>query len=146
MAALTHGETLKLIDKPFVTLSEPACGSGSMCIAFAETMRENGYNPQQQLWVQCWDIDQLAAEMCYLQLSLLHIPAEIVIGDTLSLEVRSVMRTPAHHLGFWDSKLAVRDQGTNGAMDRVEIVKAPSKVELVIEPVTTKLGQFGFDF
>lgn len=43
--------------------------------------------------------------MCYLQLSLLHIPAEIVHGNALSLEVFRVMRTPAHHLGLWSFKL-----------------------------------------
>jgi len=54
------------------------------------------------MWVQAWDIDRTAALMCYLQLSLWHIPAEIIVGNTLSLEVREVFYTPAHYMGNWD--------------------------------------------
>ncbi len=37
-----------------------------------------------------WDIDRLTALMAYVQLSLWNVPAEIVVGNTLSLEVREV--------------------------------------------------------
>lgn len=91
--------------RDFLTLSEPACGAGGMVIAFAEILTEAGYNPQKQLWVSCWDVDPIAAKMCYIQLSLLNIPAEIVVGNTLSLNYQRVMYTPAHYLGLWDLKL-----------------------------------------
>lgn len=118
MASICHGESLASMDKDFITLSDPACGAGCMPIAFSETMKEQGKNPQQQLWVQCWDVDALVARMCYIQLSLLHIPAEIVIGNSLSLEVTRIMRTPAHYLGFWSSKLA-RNSAENEALELV---------------------------
>ncbi len=105
MASMCHSESLAAMDKEFITFSDPACGAGCMAIAFSETMREAGHNPQKRLWVQCWDVDSLVARMCYIQLSLLHIPAEIVIGNSLTLEVHRVMRTPAYYLGFWSSKL-----------------------------------------
>lgn len=105
MAMISYGGELASMDKEFITLSDPACGAGCMPIAFVEVMREAGHNPQQKLWVQCWDIDSTTARMCFIQLALLHIPAEIVIGNSLTMEVRRVMRTPAHHLGFWSSRL-----------------------------------------
>lgn len=95
----------KLQKKPYVTLQEPTCGSGGMIIAIASTMYEMGYNPQQQLWVSCIDIDPLAAMMTYLQLSLLHIPAEVVTGNSLTMEYNRAMKTLSHYMGDWDSKL-----------------------------------------
>jgi hypothetical protein len=107
MATISCGDVIdELNDKPFITLAEPCAGAGSMVIAFADSMLELGANPQQQLWVSCVDLDPVAAMMCYLQLSLLHIPGEIITGNTLSMEFNRVMRTPAHYLGFWDSKLS----------------------------------------
>jgi type I restriction-modification system DNA methylase subunit len=105
MAEMTHGESLKNIDKPFITLSDPAAGAGAIIIAFVETMHHRRINPQERLWVSAWDIDSMVAHMCFIQLSLLHIPAEIVIGNSLSLEVNQIWRTPAHHLGYRDTKL-----------------------------------------
>lgn len=106
MAMMIHGDTIDaLSERPFITCAEPACGSGGMIIAFAQTMYEKGLNPQEQLWVSCVDVDPVAAMMAYVQLSLLHIPAEVVVGNSLSMKFTKVMRTPAHYLGLWDSKL-----------------------------------------
>jgi len=133
MAVLTHGDSISnSADKPFITLSEPACGAGGMVIAFAEAMLESNVNPQKKLWVSCWDLDPVAAMMCYLQLSLLHIPAEVVTGNTLSLESSRIMRTPAHYLGFWDSKLK-----THWKSDVKETVLAPTDEKQVIIPVAS---------
>jgi len=92
------------------------------------------------------DIDQLAAEMCYLQLSLLHIPAEIVLGNTLSLEVRSVVRMPAHYLEFWDSKLASKETPQGQSLAKVDVIDVSMKKKPVQEATITDIQQFGFDF
>ncbi len=107
MAKLTHGSNLSslMASREFITVSEPACGSGGMVLAFAEVMREEGFNPQTQMWAHCIDVDEVVAYMCYLQLSLFHIPAEVTIGNALSMKFRRTLKTPAHYLGFWDSKL-----------------------------------------
>ena len=110
MAEMTYGEDLKALDKPFITLSEPACGAGGMVLAFVKTMINAGHNPAEKLWVQCIDVDRCVALMCYVQLSLWNIPGEVVVGNCLSLEVREMWRTPQHHLGFWKSKLARKSQ------------------------------------
>ena len=142
-----NGARSNLADE-FVTLSEPACGAGGMVVAFAEIMREAGHNSQRQLWVQAWDIDPLPARLCYIQLALLHIPGEIVIGDTLRYEARQVMRTPAHYLGFWDAKLRRRQEHQTAALVTQESAKpatslAPAQCASTV-PAADQ--QFQFDF
>ena len=46
-----------------------------------------------------------AAHMTMIQLSLLHLPATIIVGDTLANERRDVFYTPAFHLGGWGARL-----------------------------------------
>ena len=94
-----------LEQRGFITVNEPACGAGAMVIAFAEAMQEAGYNPQRQLHITCQDVDSRGVHMAFLQLSLLHIPAIVVLGNTLTLETREVWYTPAHILGGWSWKL-----------------------------------------
>ncbi|MFC6570149.1 hypothetical protein [Actinoplanes utahensis] len=139
MAFITYSDQLKAIEGDFITLSDPAAGAGCMPMAFAEIMREQGHNPQKRLWVQCWDIDSTAAGMCYIQLALLHIPAEVVIGNSLTLEVRRVMRTPAHYLGMWDEKLRQYEQNqddlaaSRALMDLVETPQKPQPQPTLIK-------------
>ena len=46
--------------------------------------------------------------MAYIQFSLLHIPAHVMVGNSLSNEVREHWFTPAHILGGWGAKLAAQ--------------------------------------
>lgn len=109
LAKITYGEVLDNLEKPFITLSEPACGAGGMVLAFVSEMLKKGINPAEKLFVNCIDIDRVAGLMCYVQLSLWHIPAEIIIGDTLSLKFREIYYTPSYHLGRWNIKLGMRN-------------------------------------
>jgi type I restriction-modification system DNA methylase subunit len=92
-------------DKPFITLSEPACGAGCMALAFATVLRDAGYSPHQYLWVSATDIDPLAAGMAYIQLTLCGVPGEVVIGNSLCDERRRVLHTFAHYQGNWPGRL-----------------------------------------
>lgn len=95
MAQLTFASELgKLETQPFLTAGEPACGAGGMILALVKVMTQAGYNPAEKLWVQAIDVDRMAALMCYIQLSLWNVPAEIVVGNTLSWEIREVWYTP----------------------------------------------------
>lgn len=109
MAKMTLGdeETLraKIAQRGYVTAQEPACGSGAMAIALAHEMKDLGVNYQQHLHVTAIDIDLKCVHMAYVQFSLLHIPAVVVHGNTLSLEEFGRWYTPAHVLGGWDWKL-----------------------------------------
>lgn len=89
----------------FVTLSEPASGSGAMVIAFANSMLELGINYQQHLHVTLVDLDIRAVHMAFIQLSLLHIPAVVVHGNTLTLVEYSHWHTPSHAMNLFDYKL-----------------------------------------
>ena len=85
-------ETIKR--EGWMTLDEPACGSAGMVIAFAYWMAEAGYNPSEQLYATCTDIDPMVADMAFIQLALLGIPAKVVTGNTLTLKANRVRYTP----------------------------------------------------
>lgn len=106
MAQLQLGNIEKQLEhKPFITLWEPACGSGCMVLAYANVMMEAGYPPYQHMWFSATDIDPLAAGMAYIQLSLSGIPGEVVVGNALSDERRRVLRTPVHYWERWPYRL-----------------------------------------
>lgn len=67
-----------------VTLNEPSCGSGGMVIATARAMLEKGIDYQKKLKVIAQDLDWKAVYMCYVQLSLYGIDAEVIQGNTLT--------------------------------------------------------------
>ena len=105
MAELAMGDIEKTIQEHgYVTLNEPCSGGGAMILAFAQKMRERGYNPQKQLMVICQDLDEKAVYMSYIQLSLMGIPAIICHMNTLTLEMYSQWKTPFWVLGNWDCK------------------------------------------
>jgi hypothetical protein len=108
MARMTVAPDLvrKLEHQPFITAGEPACGAGGMILALVKVMTEAGYDPARKLWVQAIDVERMAALMCYIQLSLWNVPAEVIVGNTLSWEIREVWYTPAHHLHLWKYRLA----------------------------------------
>lgn len=106
--------TAQVEGRGFITLNEPSAGAGSMVIAAAQVMRDLGFNPQRQLHAICWDVEATAAHMCFVQLSLLGIPAVVVLGNTLTLEARAAFETPAHVLGLWRWRL-----GRGRAVDEV---------------------------
>ena len=95
----------KLKTNDFITLSDPCCGSSGMIIAFAETMKNNGYNYQQQLFVEVIDIDEMCFMMSYIQLSLYGIPARVMLGDSLALKFQRVFYTPLYFVNCFEWKL-----------------------------------------
>jgi hypothetical protein len=110
MARIVHGEKFKsLATKPFITLHEPACGAGGMILAFVKCVIQQNVDPARKLWVEAWDIDRTVALMCYLQLAMWNVPAKIVVGNTLTMQVREVFYTPAHALYGWKFRLAIHD-------------------------------------
>lgn len=115
MAWMTFGPELDKLDtQPFITAGEPAAGAGGMILALVQVMIQAGYNPAEKLWVQAIDVDRMAALMCYIQLSLWNVPAEVIVGNTLSWDIREVWYTPAHYLGLWKYRLR-RNPETLGA-------------------------------
>lgn len=83
----------KLDTQTFVSVFEPACGSGANLIAFAEQVRQLGYIPAQRMAAIGIDIDILCVWMCFIQCQLYRIPAKIVHGDSLTREFWSAWCT-----------------------------------------------------
>lgn len=95
-------------ERDYIAVAEPACGAGGMIVAFANALRSQGIEPQRHVFFEARDIDHTAVHMTMIQLSLLHLPAVIILGDTLTLERRDVFYTPAYHMGSWSHRLAVK--------------------------------------
>lgn len=112
----------------FLTMCEPACGAGGMCIAFVEALVERGLNYQRCVHVTAIDIDATAVHMAYVQLSLLHVPAVVVHGNALTLEERGHWVTPAHVLGGWDRRLGARAIAVPVADITLDVADAAARV------------------
>ena len=109
-----------------LTAMEPACGSGSMVIALTDVLRSQGINYQRHLHVTAIDIDRRAVHMAYAQLSLLHVPARLIVGNALSGEIREQWFTPAHILGGWTARLASAPQDKTAIETIPPVVAAKS--------------------
>jgi hypothetical protein len=81
-----------------------------MVIALSQALKDEGVNYQQHLHVTAIDVDAKCVHMAYLQMSLLHIPAIIVHGNSLSGEEFSRWFTPAHIMGGWNFRLRNRER------------------------------------
>lgn len=144
VAQMTLGDFTKCLDeaklagRDYITVNEPTCGSGGMVIALADAMRGAGINYQQAMHVTAQDLEITAVHMAYIQLSLLHIPAVVVHGNTLTLEQRDIWHTPAHILGGWSIRL-----GNRSAADPLSV---PGTEKAEREADVTYIGQHQFDF
>jgi hypothetical protein len=130
MADMLIGDTATLREtiesRGHLTAMEPACGSGSMVIALADALRAQGINYQRHLHVTAIDIDPRAVHMAYAQLSLLHVPARLIVGNALSGEIREQWFTPAHILGGWKARLASAPQDETAIETIPPVVAAKS--------------------
>lgn len=151
MAQMTFAQELgKLETQAFITAGEPAVGAGGMILALVKVMITAGHNPAEKLWVQAIDVDRMAALMCYIQLSLWNVPAEVIVGNTLSWDIREVWYTPAHHLGLWKYRLRRKENSTEvtpAPKERAPETVTPTLASKEPEPVSdTTPAQLGFDF
>lgn len=89
----------------FVTVSDPASGAAGMIIAYAECLLEAGFNHSAQMFGSCIDISPIAADMAFVQLSLLGIPAEVITGNTLTKQFSKVRYTPVYYINEFKEKL-----------------------------------------
>ncbi|WP_375315010.1 N-6 DNA methylase [Klebsiella pneumoniae] len=88
-----------------VTVSDPASGAAGMLIAYAECLLEADINPSMHMYGSCIDIDPVAADMAFIQLSLLGIAAEVVTGNTLTMKFNRVRYTPVYYLNDFEKRL-----------------------------------------
>ncbi|PNC18829.1 hypothetical protein CXU22_03265 [Akkermansia muciniphila] len=79
----------KISEGKTVSVYEPACGAGRLMLAVAEQLGEL----RRRLRVVCEDIDLNACKMCYINLSMWGVPAEVYHMNVLSREVWGGWRT-----------------------------------------------------
>lgn len=102
MGMMTLGDCAqKLKDKGFLTVGEPAAGSGAMALGLAKAIKQNGYDFHRHLVVTATDIDLKCVYMSYLQLSLYGVPAVVIHGDTIQMKEWSRWYTPVYLFDGW---------------------------------------------
>lgn len=123
MAAMSLGDVGPVIaQRGFITVSDPAVGGGAMMIAAADVLQEAGYRYQDVLHVTAQDVDVTAVHMSYVQLALLDIPAVVIHGNSLTMEVRDWWVTPERATTTWERKMAAY---------RAEEAESPGEPEIV---------------
>ncbi len=127
----------QLAERDFITLSEPCSGSGGIIIAFAEILKEKGYNYQHQLFVEAVDIDELCFMMTYIQLALYGIPARVILGDTLSLKYQKILYTPMYFINGFYWKLRKRT-GENNQKEAINEV-ITKEIKFIDKPIQLQL-------
>ena len=89
----------------FVSLNEPACGSGAIMLGFANACRDAGINHSRQVLFIGQDVDERCIHMAYIQLSLYGFPAVLQQMDTLSMQAYGPpWYTPVYVLDGWGWK------------------------------------------
>lgn len=144
MAEMSLENVADLIDKHgYISLNEPACGSGGMVIAAAEVMKKQNLDPVRHLWTVSQDIDRKCCCMTYIQLSLLAIPGAVVWGNTLMVECREQWLTSGTYLGDWKTRFKWKD-----IMSKIKSTMAaiPQAITPVTPENTITIGQLEFNF
>lgn len=78
----------------YVTVNDPAAGGGATLIAAANRLKSYGINYQRSALFVAQELSEMTALACYIQLSLLGMPAIVMIGDTLRMDHRFELWTP----------------------------------------------------
>lgn len=81
-------------EKPYVTISDSACGSGTMLVAAAWAMLQNNCDYTSKCLCVAQDIDIRCVWMAYVQLALYGIPAVVIHGNSLTTETWDKWYTP----------------------------------------------------
>lgn len=89
MALMTMDDIKAQVEKNgFITVNDDCCGGGATLIAAANMARveleKAGLNFQNHVFFCAQDIDETAALMCYIQLSLLGVAGFVKVGNTLT--------------------------------------------------------------
>lgn len=120
-ACFDKEKTAEIIEKRgYVSLYEPAVGGGGMVLAFAQIMRQAGFNPTKQLLVYAGDIDMRCVCMTYIQTSLYGLPGKIQHGNALSMKAWALWHTPVYVFDLWMMKERRTERALHETCDRAD--------------------------
>ena len=73
-------------EKGFISICDPACGAGCTLLAITNEFRvcTEGGNFQEKLLLVGQDIDRTAAQMCYIQMSIIGCAGYVIVGNSLT--------------------------------------------------------------
>lgn len=80
--------------KGYISVAEPACGSGRILYSILGYMRSNNIDYHRNVFIQATDISRTCSYMTYIQLSLYGANARVICGDTLADRVDEELYTP----------------------------------------------------
>ena len=94
----------KVAQEGWVAVNDPACGAGATLIGTLAECKRHGVRQDQVLFV-AQDLDMIAAQMCYIQLSLLGVAGYVCIGDTLAhpcitIDPRGLISAPGQNIWY----------------------------------------------
>ena len=123
---LPDAESL-LAGRGFFTLCEPACGSGGMVIAAADTL--DGRNVAlSDCWVEATELAPSVYHMAYIQIALRGVSGKVICGNSLSGEIQTFAYTPAasdfvlrHGHPFAD-QIAARIAANDAARKKADLI------------------------
>ena len=104
MSEVTVGNIKPLIDeKGYISVNDSCCGAGATLIAFAESAYKQEVNFQQSVLFAAQDVDSVVAKMCYIQMSLLGMAGYVIIGNTITADVKNYdyWYTPMYFSDIW---------------------------------------------
>ena len=136
---LSHAEMRELVEREgFFTVCEPAIGGGATVIPVVTEVLRAGLSPAEHMHLTGCDIDQGVLRMAYVQLSLMGVPAVLVVGDTLRVTEREHYYTPVHVMNGWGWRLRRRERVQAEAVEPE--VEPTSEPELSVGPGQVSFG------
>ena len=88
-----------------------------MILGFVNALEKKGYSRSHHVVATATDVDLKCVYMCYLQLSLLGIPAVVIHGNSLTLEEWSRWYTPIYVLDGWNWRKQKQQQNPPEAIN-----------------------------
>lgn len=124
-----------------ISISEPACGSGGMVLAVAELFAPDGVDLMR---VTAQDINPVAADMAYINLTLWGIPSRIVLGNTISGSTRGEWKN-VHWFRVGEESRILAERALD--LMHADVPVSPMiNLDQIRNPGASKDGQFLFDF
>ena len=90
-----EGATTTINEQGFISVSDPAAGAGCMILASADYLEDQGHDILYSMSAQVTELSRMTYHMLYIQLALRGIPASVIHGNSLSLEVFESAYTPS---------------------------------------------------